>query len=140
MSDVSEIQARRDARKAAAKEEHEAQLALDLEAVDALEAERGDTNVAVVSIPHTSGLPTLFAVRTPSPAETKRYRARVKPGKEGEPGDYEGAAAEIGAVCLAYPEREVYEQMVAARPGITTQAGLAALKLASGHAESEGKG
>lgn len=137
---IEEIEARRAERKARNAAEERTQYAADLEALDALEVEHGDTNVASVRVPFSPGLPTLVVVRCPHPPEVKRYRARVTPSRDGEKPDYVGPAEELAAVCLRYPDRETYERMCLARPGIGPQVGLEALKLASGKAESEGKG
>lgn len=137
MPTLEEIEARRAQRKAKLAEDERAQRALDLEAIDALEVEHGDSSVAVVEMPYTSGLPTCAAVRCPKPAEIKRYQARLREQKP----DPAKAAEELGAVCQVYPPAgEDRDALHAARPGLLVQLGTEAVKLSIGRAESEGKG
>jgi hypothetical protein len=140
LSKLEEIEARRAARKAGLQEPRDEQRAADLEAVDALEIEHGDSNVATLEVPFTPGLPTLLAARCPKPIELKRYRDTVKTKKDGTPGDPIGAAIMVGGVCRVYPDAETFAKVLEARPGVDVQLGLAALKLASAKAEDEGKG
>jgi hypothetical protein len=141
MTKLEEIEAKRAARKASLDTAAEDAKASDLEAIDELEQEHGDSNVKVIHVPYTAGLPTCVAVRTPKPAEAKRYRARVKtqPGSKHAP-DYVVAAEELAETCLVYPTKELYERLVEARPGLATQVGLKALELSTGVEEAEGKG
>lgn len=137
---LTEIEARRAARKAALARERDEQLATDLEAIDALEQEHGDTNVAVIRLPYTPGLPAAVAAKCPPKAVVKRYRARIKPDKQGRPGDAVAAAQEVVGVCLIYPDKDTFEKLVEARPGIDTQLGTAALNLAAAEEEELGNG
>lgn len=139
---MEEIEARRAARKAEQDAAAADALAVDLEAIDALEVEHGDSNVKVLRAPFTPGLPTCVAVRTPKPAETKRYRTRVKPRPENQKyqPDYVAAAEELADCCLIYPDAERYKALCEARPGLGVQVGLLALGLATGSEEAEGKG
>jgi hypothetical protein len=133
---LEEIEARRAERKARLEEERNAQRALDLEAIDALEVEHGDNSVAVIDVPYTQGLPTCAAVRCPKPSELKRYQARLKEQKP----DTAKAAEEIGAVAQIYPPvGDDRDGLHAARPGLLVQLGVAALGLSTGKAQSEGK-
>jgi hypothetical protein len=140
MPTLEQIEAKREARKAQAETDRKAQLAIDLEAIDALECEYGDSNVAMVEVTYLPGLPVLVACRTPKGPEIKRYRDRVKDKGNGKSGDPIAAAIELAAVCRVYPPKEAYDLILEARPGIDTQIGVEALKLASGKAASEGKG
>lgn len=144
-SALAQVEARREARKAARKREADDQLAKDLDAIDALESTLGDSNVATVRLPYTAGLPAAAAVRCPKPLEMKRFRDRVKPQKDGRNRDVEtdpvGATEELAAVCVIYPaDKDVYAQLCAARPGLAAQLGKEAVRLALGAEESEGKG
>jgi hypothetical protein len=135
------IEEKREAHKRAVQEKYDAQRAIDLEAVFELECQHGDSNVSTIDIPHTDGLPTLVAVKCPKPEYIKRYRDTVKPKRDGSPGgDAVEAAETIASVCVVYPDPATYESVRAARGGVHVQAGLAALKLASGKAADEGKG
>lgn len=142
---IAEIEARRAARKQAEQDKSDAQRAADLEAIEALEAEHGYSNVSALRVEYVDGLPTMVAVRTPRPAEIKRYRARVTPRKHPRTGqevtpDYAEAAEELGAACLVYPKPDVFAALVEKRPGALVAAGMAALKLAAAEDEEAGKG
>lgn len=131
------VEERRAARKQALAEERERQRETDLEAVDALEVELGDANVAIVEVPYVSGLVSLAAVRAPSAAEIKRYRNRVK----GQNADPVAAAEELGMVCLAYPPTgEARAKLLESRVGLLVQLGVVAIHLATGKETEEGKG
>lgn len=113
------------------------QLVKDLEFVDALEEQYGPDNTAVVRVSYSApDVPVACVVRAPKPHEIKRYRARVK----GEDADTAAAAEEMGGSCLVYPDKAVFEKIHVARPGVKAQLGAAAVKLAIGIQESEGKG
>ncbi len=137
-------EAKRAARKAALKPEYDAQRAIDISAVDELEILHGDSNVKLINIPHTSGRPTCVACRVPTHNLMKRYRSRVKPGKDARNRekeiDYAGAAEELGASCVIYPEKSVFDAICDERPGLLTQVGMHCLDLGTGHEEAEGKG
>jgi len=132
---VEEIEKRRADRKAALSELEKEQYAKDLEALDVLEQEHGDSNVDSLRVPFTPGLPVLVAVKTPSKLLVKIYKDRLR---EAKPNPTK-AAEEIGGKCLVYPDQETYEQMLEARPGIATQTGLSALKLSTARATAEGE-
>lgn len=137
MTDVDDIQARRAERRAKAEAERQAQYAADLAALDALEEKHGVTNIAHIEVPFTPGFPTLIVARTPAPSELKRYRDRTRRNPDGGAAPDTGKAAEeLATVCLVYPEREQFAGLLAARPGIGAQLGLAAIGLAVG---DEGK-
>jgi hypothetical protein len=123
-------------RKAKLAEQAAAQKAIDLEAIDALEVEHGDSNIAVVEVPYTPGLPVLAAAKVPPEAYLKRYRARLKEDVKNAP----EAAEEVADACCVYPDPEVRKALFAARGGLRVQLGGAAIKLATGREESEGKG
>lgn len=134
-------EAKREAKRAATHEKWSAQKLLDLDAIEPLEETHGSTNIAILDVPYTDGLPACCACRTPEEPEMKRYRASVKPKKDGEPltNNMTSAAEELAHVVLAYPSREVFAEMCAARPGIKAQLGGLAVKLAVGQAAAEGK-
>ncbi len=137
-------EAKRAARKAALNPEYDAQRVTDIEAVDLLEQEHGDSNVKLINVPFSPGMPTCVACRVPNPNQMKRYRSRVKPGKDSRNRDkdidYEGAAAELGESCRVYPDKETFDRLCEARPGLLVQVGLRALELGTGEEEAEGKG
>lgn len=137
------------AEREAADAEREAEIAearaeqklLDLDAIDALKASLGDSNVAIVDVPFTPGLPVLVAARCPSPAEVKRFQDKlVKRNAEDDMPDPIAAAREVGAACRKYPDDETWAKVLAARPGVLVQLGNEALKLAAGRTRAVGKG
>lgn len=136
-SKLEQMQAARAARREQLAKDTDTQFAEDLEFIDALEIEHGASNVAVIRVPFDEhGTPVAVVVRTPKPAEVSRYRDRLKVEKA----DTAKAAEEIGAVCRVYPDKDVFEKIANKRPGVKAQCGVAALALAVGTAESEGKG
>jgi len=139
-----EIQERRDARKEQLEKLEDEQAAIDLELLDALEIEFGDSNVSVIKVPFTPGSVTRVATRTPKPEEIARYRHRVKPKKIGEMPNTTEGAAELAALTRIYPKRDAdgdaaWSLILAQRPGLDTQLGQAAVKLALGSEEEQGK-
>jgi hypothetical protein len=131
---------RRAERKAAANPARDAQRAIDLDTINELEITHGDSNVGVLNLPYSAGLPTIAAVRVPKPAEIKRYRVRITPKHEKDRPDTAAAAEELAAVCVIYPDAEAYAALCAARPALAVQLGSKAVDLATGKAEAEGKG
>jgi len=127
-------------REAEIAEERAEQMLVDLDAIDALKSELGHSNVAVVELPFTPGLPVLIAARCPTPAESKRFQDRLKEGAEGEKPDPIAAAREVGASCRKYPDDETWARVLAARPGVLVQLGGEALKLVIGKTRAAGKG
>jgi hypothetical protein len=140
MATLADVQKKRADRKAALAAQELAQRAIDLEAIDALEVERGDSNVDVVDVAYTPGLPTCFAVRVPTVPEMNRYKSRLKGIANSKDVDAIAAAEELGESCFVYPVEAVREQMKSARPGALSACGTAALKLGQGRLSSEGKG
>lgn len=139
-SRLDAIEAKRNARKAETDAAADDQRATDLEAIDALETEHGDSNVAVLRVPFTAGLPTLVAVRCPAPVELKRFRALVKPPKDGKPVDYVPPTEQLASTCLVYPDKETFAKLCEARPGLHMQLGTSALKLGTAEEDAQGKG
>lgn len=137
MSDESlTVEERRAARKAQLADAEKAQRELDLEAIDALEVQHGDSNIAVLRVPYADGFPVLVAVRTPKEPEVKRFRARVKSDDKDQ---HTAACAEVGESCVVYPARDVFAQLAKQRPNLTVDAGLAALNLSRASKDAEGK-
>jgi len=140
MDPVEAIEERRAARKARLEAERKAQLAVDLEAVDKLEVELGDSSVAVIELPFTPGMAALAAVRCPTKHELKRYQDTIRPRNvEGKLGDATAAMTQFGRACLVYPTGAELDKLLEARPGLPTQAGTEAMTLSKGRAEAEGK-
>lgn len=141
---LAAVEAKREKRKAEAEKAYRARLAVDLEAIDELEAQLGDCNVATIRVNSPEGLPCAVACRCPKPVEIKRFREESGERKDARnrevKGDMAAALEKLALVCLVYPDREVYANLLAARPGLGTQLGKEAVKLAVGAEESEGKG
>jgi hypothetical protein len=140
LTPLEQSEARREARKAEVRKALETQLVIDLDAINELEIEHGDSNVAVIRLPYTEGLPAAVACRCPKPAEVKRFRARLKPKHEKDHPDQFAAAEELAAACRIYPDKETYDKLCVARAGIAGQLSGEAMKLATGKEEAEGKG
>lgn len=140
------VEAKREARKAQARKAYEARLAVDLDAIDELEIQLGDSNVAVVRLSGlvSDDLPAAVACRCPKPVDIKRFRDEVTPTKDHRnrevPADREAACERLARVCLVYPDKDTFARLCEARPGIAVQLGGEAVKLAVGVEESEGKG
>jgi hypothetical protein len=134
--DIAAVEDKRAARKAALAEAREAQRALDLAEIDALEITHGDSNIAVIELPYVDGLPTCAAVRTPKKPEVKRYQDRIKRDKSATA----EAAEEVGKCTLVYPsDPEVQARLLDTRPGLPVQLGVTALNLSTGKDAESGK-
>lgn len=140
LSPLEQAEERRENRKAQARKEYETQLALDLEAIDALEIAHGDSNVAVIRLPHTPGLPAAVAARCPKPGEMKRFRTQVTPRHEKDHPDTVAATELLAKSCLVHPDAETFDRLCAARPGLCTQLGKEVINLSLGREEAAGKG
>lgn len=137
---LAEREAARDERKAELAEKRAEQKLLDLDAIEALELERGDSNVAVEEVLYTPGLPVLCAARCPTETEIKRYQQSLRKGRDGEEPDPIKAGQEVGAACRIYPDDETWSKLLKARPGVLMALGLAALRLAGAVRREAGKG
>ncbi len=141
LSPLELAEAKRNARKAAHRALSDARKAIDVDAIDALEIEHGEENVGVLWVPYLSDdLPMAVAVRTPSKNEIKRYRAMIKPKKNGDMPDLAPHVEQVGTSCLVYPAKEVFEALLEKRPGLLIQLGNVALTLSTGREQEEGKG
>lgn len=141
MATIDEIQARREARKAARAKQHEEQFAVDLEALDKLEELHGDQALAQVKIDPgrwEPGLPTLVVVRVPESAFA-RFRTMIRKAKNN--GEAGGQASDmLGDVSVAYPDADTYRAMRAKYEGLHDKVAIAAVSLAEGKTAEEGKG
>lgn len=139
MPDVTEIEARRAARKAEAQKAREEQYAKDLEAVDAIEVESGDDLSTLKVASYKAGLPTLVAVKPPSEAYYKRFAQMIR--KAGQNLEARAAAQDLLAEsCWVYPQDpETRKAMKEAFPGVLVSIAVKASELAELNAEEEGK-
>jgi hypothetical protein len=136
-SQIAELEERRQARKDAIDAARVEQSVLDLMALDALEEEHGQGNVAMIIVQYSPGLPTFAVARAANKAQLTKYRARIK---EGQPKpDATRAAEELGEQCRLYPTGELWEALATARPGILAQIGTQAISLVVGMSEEEAK-
>jgi hypothetical protein len=129
-------------RKKALQAQADAQRAQDLEKINELEVEHGDTNVIVLDVPYTPGLPTCVAARTPTDPEIKRYRHRVNEGRKGQeidPKAAQRASEELADVVVIFPSKDDFEAICKARPAVRAQLGAASTKLSQAREEAEGK-
>ena len=137
MATVEQIERERAERKEALAARRAEQRAVDLEALNALEIELGDENVWTIDVGRYSpGLVTLVAGRALNRNELKRWRDQSR----GERADA-AAAAELAAECVVrYPAQDAWRALCEAVPGIAVRVGVAAVQLAAGLEQSEGKG
>jgi hypothetical protein len=131
------IKETREERKARIKEAEETQYELDMEQINDLELTHGDSNIAVVRVPYTEGLPVCIAVRTPKPNEIKRWRAMYK-GKSTEADTQ--ALEDLARVCCVYPDKNTLLQVLEARPAMLINMADAAVSLSTSSRALEGKG
>lgn len=118
-----------------------AQYAVDLEARIELEEEY-ESIAGVKVVKFVRGQPTHAFVRSPKPGEYKRYKDLVfrTQQKQDSKGTKE-AQEQLATSCWVYPKtKEEREKMLEEFPGILTPIALAAINLAEGRAEEEGKG
>lgn len=135
---LTALEEKRAARKAARQKDYDARALIDLEHLDQLEQEHGDSCVTYLKIDR-DGLPTMAIARCPSAFEVKRFRAAVMPKGDKDKPDPVPAAEQVATSCLLYPEREVFDQMCQVVPSLRQQLGAAALELATGKTKAEGK-
>lgn len=137
-SKADEIRARRAARELATGVLHEDQECIDLEAIDAIEVERGEALVVTRVTRWQPGVVALVAHRCPTSPEFKRFQDMAK-GVGGKPGDPLGATNLIADCCLEYPSKDEYVKALAVCPGVHVSAGTAAIVKVSGRVEVESK-
>ncbi len=140
MPDITEIEARRAERKAAAAKAREEQYAKDLEAIDALEVESGEEITTLKVNAHKPGLPTLVGVKAPNETYYKRFAQMVR--KAGQNLEARAHAQDLLAEsCWAWPsEADTRKAMREAYPGVLVSIAVKAAELAELAADEEGKG
>lgn len=132
---------KREARKVEHRKLARARKAIDVAAIDQLESDNGEEDVAVLWVPYLADdLPMAVAVRTPNKNEIKRYRSMVKPRKDGTLPDLVQHVETVGRSCLLYPDTETFDRLLERRPGLLIQLGNTALELSTGREQAEGKG
>ncbi|OFX05627.1 MAG: hypothetical protein A3E78_14485 [Alphaproteobacteria bacterium RIFCSPHIGHO2_12_FULL_63_12] len=141
MSRVAELEAKRAALQAAKAEAEEAQYEKDLEARIALEEEHG-TIAAVKVSRFVPGQPTHAYLRTPNANEYKRFKAQIFAAQAGKKGGVTPSVATemLAESCWLYPaEKEARDAMLEVFPGLLSPISAAAVALAQGTEEAEGK-
>lgn len=141
MATIEELEARRAARKSATETAKLEQYAKDLEALDKLEEEHGESAFTVMHVPaFTPGLPTLIVIK--SPAGTgyfKRFQDQVGAAKGHKPAEM-AAQEMLARACLAYPsDPETVKAMTSAYPNLLNAAAKAVVDLATVEAEDAKK-
>ena len=139
---LEDIQARREAARAAYESARAAQYEIDLAALADIEEEHGYG--AVESLPvkgFTPGIPTMAIIRSPGGTRSYFvYTDKVHAAKQ-DIKQIANAQLELGRVCLLYPPPgEVRDAMVKAYPGLFISCAVRAVKLAELDSEEEKKG
>lgn len=142
MANIDEINARRAKRREEHDQARAAQETIDLEAIDALEAEGGTPLHTMTSNDFKSGVPCRVAFRVPTSAEYKRYCDTV--GKSASKGDHPERRKNqetLGEACMVYPAKdtEARTALLAAFPGVLLSLAIEAAKVAELRSEDEGK-
>lgn len=141
LSRIEQLEARRDERKQATAKARNDQYAIDLETRELLEDEHGA--VAAVEVSRfVQGQPTLALVKTPSAAQYKRYKDQLFKSAQTKNSTMSREAQELLAnACWVYPSTaDERAAMLATFPGLLTPLSIAAMSLAEGRQEEEGKG
>lgn len=138
---LAALKAQRAERAKAADDAADAQRVVDMTAVLELEDTFGASSLKVIHLPATAGLPTLIVVRRAEPAYLKRYRSQQSLTKKGnvDLGSINVAAENVADHSVIYPDAETYARVRETFGGVHAQAGLAAIKLAEGREDDEGK-
>ena len=141
---IAEIEARRSERSKSDELSQKRQRLIDLAKIEELEIELGESNLAKIEVPYTPGCVTIVAARTPTKPEIKRYRFRTRDQKvkpDQIPDTSEGAE-ELALSTFRYPagddgkpDKEAFEKLCTARPGLLAQLGYAAAALVVGDAK-----
>lgn len=131
---------RREGREAAADKLREEQEVADLEAIDALEVERGNPLDASFTVSQfVLGHPVRLGMRAPSEAEYKRYFKQIN-GAGGNADAKVAAHRMLAEVCWVYPEsKESRAALLEANGGLLASIGNRASKLAELRADEEKK-
>jgi hypothetical protein len=141
MSTVEEIEKRRADRRATHDTARAAQEAIDLEAIDKLEAEDGTPLHTMTSNSFKPGVPVRIAFRPPSAAEYKRYLDTVGTAQTRNDSKGKRAALEVlAATCLVYPAADARAVLFDAFPGTLVSLAIEAAKVAELRAEDEKNG
>lgn len=139
---LEELEEKRAAQVEARAAAESAQYETDLEARIALEEVHGALAGVKVSR-HVPGQPVYAYVKTPSPAQYKRYKDLMQRAGDDKKsaGKKSDAIDQLARDAWVYPASvEERDRMLEAFPGILTPIFVAAARLAEGKSEDEGKG
>lgn len=137
---LEEIRAARAARKAELREKYEAQLELDLTALNDAEIEHGDNRVTHIEVPYVEGYPCMAIAKAPSEVDMKRYRAICSKAQQGSKTDNDAileATRQIARRSVVYPssvagegeEQSAFARMCAQWAGLEANLGAKAVLL-----------
>lgn len=138
---IKELEAKRAAKQDAEEEARKAQYLIDLAARIELEEEHGHVTAVKLSR-FVKGVPTMALVRAPSKPEYSRFKgmhASAANSKNAAKGRID-ALEMLGNACWVYPAEEKRDAMLGVATGLVVNIGNAALALAEGREEDEGKG
>jgi hypothetical protein len=134
MSTVEEIEKRRADRRASHDSGRAAQEAVDLAAIDALEAEDGTPLRTMTANGYKPGVPVRIAFRAPSAAEYKRYLDTIGAAQSNAKSK-RGALEVLASTCLVYPAADARAALFDAFPGTLVSLAIEAAKAAELQAE-----
>jgi hypothetical protein len=139
--DMSEAEDRRAARRAEHEKARDAQAELDLVAIDALEAERGEPLHTMTANRFVAGVPYRAAFRAPTALEYKRYADMVgRAQAKGDTAERKKGQEMLAAAVLVYPSGDALKSFLDAFPGVLLSVTIEAAKVAELRSEEEGKG
>lgn len=141
LSRIEQLEARRAERKDTLSRARDDQYLMDLEAREQLEDEHGA--IAAVEVSRfVRGQPTFALVKTPTGAQYKRYKDQIFKAAQAKNTAMSREAQELLAnSCWVYPlTPEQRGSMIDTFPGLLTPLSMAAMSLAEGKQEEEGKG
>lgn len=137
------IEAKRAARQGDLSAAREEQYVTDLEALDALECEHGDSSVMRLDVErYVKGQPTFVVLKTPSPAVYKRFGDMcARAAKTNDAPARRAAENMFGESCWVYPAtKEAQASMLEHFPGLVLSIAIAAAKLVEARESETGKG
>lgn len=142
MGKKEEIEARRAARAAKLSSARDDQEVADLEAIDALEFERGETFLTLTVNKYVAGQPVKVAYKAPSSSEYRRYCDMLARATQKNDVLARKAAQELLAEsCWVYPsDKERRDSFKETHPGVLLSIAVECAKAAELRAEDEGKG
>ena len=142
MPTIKELEKKRADRLAKHEADRDAQVALDLEAIDALEEAGGSPLHTMTANGYKPGVSVKIAFRSPAPVEYKRYADMVGRSGQHNPLERHKAQVLLAETCLVYPpaDSDARKAMFEAFPGLLISLAIEAAKVAEARAEDEGKG